>query len=172
MDIDIKYHLKDKQSGFNYSKIANSDILTTLFRFKDYIETLSMKNITMLQTLVDNITSDNNNLSYGLALILVQTRNSIIDLMTCHGDSTSHRRHPLLLELGQYDYTPILPSFITQDDPEYSQIISKMISICTYNRKHLLPLDDHIQNSQTSGLGVRKVDISAPSTQCHPLSCL
>ena len=55
-------------------------------------------------------------------------------------------------------------SFINQDDPDHSQIISKMISVCTTNRKYLLPLDEHIQNSQASGLGVRKVDISSPYT--------
>ena len=101
LDTDINYKIGNKRVDFNYQEIANSEILQTLFRFKDYIEVVSMKNMTMLQTLVDNITPENNNLSYGLALILVQTRNSIINLMACHGDSIDNRCHPLLSELGK-----------------------------------------------------------------------
>merc|ERR1711888_530081 len=107
LDMDIDFKIGNKRLDFNYQKITESEILQILFRFKDYIEVVSMKNITMLQTIVDNITPSHNNLCYGLALILIQTRNSIIDLMRIHGDSTINRCHPLLSEFKKYEYMPI-----------------------------------------------------------------
>ena len=82
MNSDVHYRLENGRFDFDYSKIYNSELLTTLFRFKDYIEVLSMKNMRTLQTILDNITPENNNFNYKLALILINTRNAIIELMT------------------------------------------------------------------------------------------
>ena len=52
MNWDVHDRLENGHYEFNYAKIGRSELLTALFRFKDYIEVLSMKHLNALQQIL------------------------------------------------------------------------------------------------------------------------
>ena len=156
LDTDLHYHVGGSSADLNYCALADSVISQKILCFTGYREIVSIKSGTMSHMLVNNIISANDNVSYGLTPILIQTGTSIIKLMQCRGDSLNNRCHPMLFNLKKYDYMPILPLGMTYDDTDHDQIISERIT--THVTHDVITSSRTIPSyrAQTSGQGVQQ----------------
>ena len=78
--------------------------------------------------------------------------------MTCHDDKILNRCHPLLPELGRYNYTPILSSPTRQNEIVPTQMVSNIIPSHSITGDQSSSLDISLCNHQSGDRGVLAED--------------